>query len=447
MVVVAGKASEIYAGQREQITQAFADAADVSLESVIITFLTTVTEEAAAERRRLGRFHRRLAGETTTIEAKIFMPDQASADAAEALMPTDASDVQALPAFSGLEVTAFEVQAIPKWAPEYAEIVICAIGMTLACILVCVGARCWAAKQRRTEKAAYTGCCSNGCCSFLAVKIWASGELFACIFFVFCLGVMYARAAGLANVIDQLVGVFLQLSISEVPFLQEFQEQLPEGVVGTIEQYKHLIPQLPVALLIPGLLAVICLLSAALCPCGKCHVGRYGCTKCLIMLNNLLLIISFIFYTIFAVVAIILEFAPPRIQEPVDKVKSMCQVIPAEVNQLVADNLAAIQQLSATGQDISELSDKLGTIEALAGLVDTGCDCVLGIFTEFQMLFLPGALCMIACIFAIYINNALCCSAGCCKSNQKAIKDAEDKKAGGVQLSTISGTDAQYVAP
>ena len=77
---------------------------------MIITFLTTVTEEAAAARRRLGRFHRRLAGETTTIEAKIFMPDQASADAAEALLPTDAASVQALPAFSGLEVTAYEVR-------------------------------------------------------------------------------------------------------------------------------------------------------------------------------------------------------------------------------------------------------------------------------------------------------------------------------------------------
>ena len=53
---------------------------------------------------------------------------------------------------------------------------------------------------------------------------------------------------------------------------------------------------------------------------------------------------------------------------------------------------------------------------------------------------------MIACIFAIYINNALCCAAGCCSSNQKAIKEAEDKKAGGVQLSTISGTDG-YIAP
>jgi len=244
-----------------------------------------------------------------------------------------------------------------------------------------------------------------------------------------------------------LVQVLIEVANSNVAFISQFQAMIPPTIVQIVTQYQFLVQYLAVAIIVPGILVVILMLLAGLCPCGKCHPGRYGVTKCLIILTDILLIVCFVFYCIFAGLAVVIEYAPPQIASMIDQVTAMCEVMPAEINQLIADNTAAIDQLAASGQDVTELRGQLTDIEGLAATADVGCESMLQLFVEFQALFLPGVCCIVGVLFAMYVNNTLCCVAGCCKHNQRAVDEAEKKKNGDVQLSNINEPAAEMVAP
>lgn len=255
-----------------------------------------------------------------------------------------------------------------------------------------------------------------------------------------CLGYLFTRMDGLTGVFLNLVDIFIDLVDSTVDFIQDFTQQVPSNIIDTVRRYRDLVALLPFMTLGPGGLALLSMLFAALCPCGKCNKGGYCVTKCFIMLGNLVLLLALVFYAFFAGVSLVLKFAPPMMKDQISQATSMCEVVPPMVNQLVADNQNALDQLATTGANVTELQLVLTSVNDLAGTVDSGCDNILQLFVEFNLLFEPGVMCVVAILFAMYVNNALCCAAGCCSKNSRA----EDDNMKGVQFSsaTMSSSNA-----
>ena len=126
----------------------------------------------------------------------------------------------------------------------------------------------------------------------------------------------------LTNALVKLLDLFLALVKSTVAFVSQFQRQVPTTIVDTIEQYR-ICPAAPGGRHRARVLSCLCLLFSGACPMGKCHVGKYGCTKFLIMLGNAFLLVSMVFYMIFAVVAVGIKYAP-RVRSQINSITQMC---------------------------------------------------------------------------------------------------------------------------
>jgi len=181
-----------------------------------------------------------------------------------------------------------------------------------------------------------------------------------------------------------------------------------------------------IAVMVPGALCIVLLLLATLCPLLPQHKGSYCWSKCCIMLANLFLLISLIFYIIFAAVALVLENAPPVVQTQIASVTALCDTMPPTIMQLVADAQAVIALLKSAGQSTSAFDAVMNDLSTIIKLVDTGCGHVNQLFVDVYAVFLPGLTCVVAIIFAMFVNNTLCCAEGCCKSPTKG----DNSKAG-----------------
>merc|ERR1719453_2439610 len=145
---------------------------------------------------------------------------------------------------------------------------------------------------------------------------------------------------------------------------------------------------------------------------------------------------------VIAVVSITLKYAPPPIKAQIRSATSMCEVIPPLVKQKISDANSALDLLKTAGQDASAYTSILADMDVLAKSVDAGCENILQLFVDSNMLFLPGVCCVIAIVFALYVNNVLCCAAGCCGADMRKIKEAEDKDGKGVEFNSVSTPSA-----
>jgi len=433
-VTVGGKPSDIYPGQRKAIIKYFADLGKVTPDEVLATFLLKKSGGG-----------RRLATAETIVDAKIFVKSDADARQLAQALPKDKDAMQKVAAFDGLEVKAApQVVARPQWQVPFVSMGGMIVGLLVASILTCFIGKCWARRNREIVRVQYDGCCSTGCCSFLAVRSWAFWQLFACVVLAACVVFMMIRMQGLTKVLQNLVDIFQKLLQSTVSFISKFQQQVPSFVNQQVNQFKQYIPLLPIAVIVPGVLACLCLFFSGACPMGKCHVGRYGCTKFFIIIGNIWLIVALVFYMIFAVIALALKYAPPNILAQINSALSMCEVIPPMIKQKLGDSQSALDVLKSAGQDTSQYDKTLKDIVVLSDLADAGCENILQMFEEFNLLFLPGALCVTACFFGLYTSNALCCAAGCCFSDQRKLKELEDgdKDKKGVEFTNMNQTSA-----
>lgn len=427
-VTVAGSPSSIYPGQRRDIIDYFADLAGVTVDEVVCTFT----------KKKKGGQGRRLASDgETLVDAKMFLASDAAAAAAARKMPKTSEAMGAVPAFSGLTVTETKIFTVPEWQVPFASLAGMAVALVFGGFFTCWIAKCWARRNREIQRRQYDGCCSTGCCSFLAVKSWAFWQLFACALLLAMVIFLMLRMQILTNALVKLLDLFLALVKSTVAFISQFQRQVPTTIVNTVEQYRHLVPLLPVAVIVPGVLSCLCLLFSGACPMGKCHVGKYGCTKCLIMLGNGFLLVSMVFYMIFAVFAVGIKYAPPQLRSQINSITQMCELVPAMIVQAETDNSAALDMLKAQGQDVSAYEASFAPIRVLKDNVDGACTQILIMFESFNLLFLPGICCVIAIVFALYVNNSLCCAAGCCGQDNYKIEQME-KAEKGVEFTNVA---------
>lgn len=444
LIVVAGKAADIYPGQRQQIVKYFADLAGVTPAEVVASFLDRKAKAGGKRARQL-----QTATSEAEIRAMIYLASDADAKQLQGKIPASVAEMQKVPAMSGLTVTETKVFVVPEWQVPWASMAAMAAVLLVASFVSCLVGKCWARRNREIESVQYDGCCSTGCCSFFAVRSWAFWQLVASLILIIACAFLFVRMQGLTKVLSNLVDIFLKFVNSTVPFISSFQQRIPAGISGSLKDYKHLIPLLPVAVIVPGALAFCCLFFSGACPMGKCNPGGYCCTKTLIFFGNLLLLLSLVFYSIFAGISLGIRYAPPQVKTGLDRITGMCEVTAPMIKQTAADNAAALEKLKAAGQDTSSYQATMDSVNELVKTVDAGCENILQMFVEFNVLFLPGACCIVAIVFGMYVNNVLCCSAGCCSANER--KKQQQKQAGqkGVEFTTVSATsnDASYAAP
>ena len=138
--------------------------------------------------------------------------------------------------------------------------------------------------------------------------------------------------------------------------------------------------------------------------------------------QRLLLLVSFIFYIIFVAIATVIQFGPPQIKDQLRQITGLCDTVPPAMQQLVADNKAGLDLLVAAGQPESSLANLrtvLDDVESLTTSIAKGCTHLNQLFVDVFNLFLPGLMCIVAIVFAMFVNNTLCCAEGCCKAPPK----------------------------
>ena len=438
---VAGPPSAIYPGQRRQIKQFFADRCGVELSAVTITFLEADDHDhdhdhdherrslqghgAVALRQRHARRARALQATSTTIEAKIFMADRESAEAAEEMLPQSAADVPDIPAFAGLDIESIEPARTERFAPRLpagevvlgALIFLCVLPMCLCCV-----ASSWA-KRNTANLPADTepGCCSTGCCSFNAVGPWACGEFVAAVMLLVFMGWLYGAMDDVVNgevmpVIDAFNGFFdPTLMMERSAMVNDLYDNIRGDATEFLREHAELLRGFPAATIVPGLLAGIFLLLGALCPLAPVHKGSYCVTKLFIVLAKLTLIVACVFYVAFAAIAALISYPPPQLEHELNFARGACIMVPAMANQLITDNRAALATLQSAGQDTSEYDALIIDIDQIISHLDEACGHFEGFITESFDCYLPCMLAVFVIFYALMVNQTLCCAAGCCK--------------------------------
>jgi len=437
LMSVAGTPGAIKPGKRKKLRKFFADKAGVTTEAVLMTFVSK------AEGRRLEEHGRKLAA-STEIEAKMFVKDNTAADAARAQL-SDTDALKADPAFDRMTVEEISPpQATSDWELPVPLLAIAVVLLIVLCVFSCFAAKFIAGKGRAKYEEAFTTCCKNGCCSFFAVKSWAASNLLACLltllFVIYLSTVMNALTAAIMGLIEAFLGIVN----SNVSFVKSFSGMIPPDIPALLDAQKANVALIPVATMVPGLLAVVCVFFVGACPMGKCHQGKYGCTKCFVLLSFVLLLLALIFYCIFMGIALVLEFAPPAVQDQINSITKTCEVLPAQLTQLVTDNSITVGQLKKAGQDVSELEKTLNEIGELVEILDGGCGNLLKMFQALVDLFVPAFFCVICILYAFYTTQSFCCAAGgCCEDNVKRRVAQES----GVPYSATKSDDKEMAAP
>ena len=403
-VKVSGTVGDIYPGTRTKMKEFFADICDVPVSDVIMTFLDAAPSERA---RKLQ------SGGEVLIEGTAYVADDAAVDAALAALPADASDFGSIPAFEGLTVTEVTTEGSRPVALPMTEVIMTGAVLFVAGLAICFVAS-FVSKSKAKAAGAQGGCCKAGCCSYYAVKPWAFGEFISCVAIAITVFFLYSNMAGLTNVLIGLIELIVEIATDSSPALAEFTSAIPSDLVGLLNDNKSNFSLFPIAVMLPGALAIIFLFFGSVFPVAPGKKGKFLGTKCCIFLADIVLLLCLIFYSIFAGIAVIIKFAPPQVQSIINQVTGVCETVPPMINQLIADNGASLAKLSDAGQDVAELQSKLDEVDALAGYLTEGCTLITGMIDEAIGLFLPGVMCICAIVFAIYVNNTLCCAAGCC---------------------------------
>jgi len=314
-----------------------------------------------------------------------------------------------------------EVEATPVSPPlPINTLAVLAILVVVVGVLLCCNACFWSSNNKR-KKGQTGGCCSAGCCSFNAVKPWAFGELIGSVAIVGTVFFLYTEITGVANAIVGLVDVFIGLfdQASALPALGSVTSTVPTAIIDPLRANRNVFSLLPLFVMVPGILAAIFLAAGGVGASLRVRKGTYCCSKCFMFLAYFFLFDALVFYAVLAGVAVLFATAPPALMVSINTIRGMCVRMPAELSQRYADADAMVDRLSGAGQDVSEFTTMLGTVEDIRDLVDGGCTNLTLLLDELIGVFLPATFCVCAILFAFWLNTTLCCSAGCCRAPPK----------------------------
>jgi hypothetical protein len=401
----------VFPGQRAAIKTSLASTAGVPETDLLVSY----TE--VARRRQLSTQRKLQSTATTRVEVTYFVRDDAQATSVMAALPTDVTSLKAsvptLNEFTVSDVQPASADIVPSKLPMTRLYVLG--GILVAALAALIGNACFWAKKN--SKAKYD---KGGCCSANALKPWLFAESIAAAAIGATVYMLYTQIKPVTNAIIGILNMILddlptvQRDLN-YPALNDFVDTIPSGVLDSLRDNRDHFEYLDEAVLVPGLLAAIFLAFGFLCPLIPVRKGSLCFSKIYMMLAFLLLVLALVFYIIFASAAIFMAEAPdraPELAEEVNRMRGLCVQIPISIQQRITDANTAISTLQTAGQNVTQYTNSLNTARSLHTLLDGGCTHLTDLLDEMVKVFVPAMMCIVAIVFAIVVNQTLCCAAG-----------------------------------
>lgn len=184
---------------------------------------------------------------------------------------------------------------------------------------------------------------------------------------------------------------------------------IPEAITDALESH---IDSVSIAAILPAAFAAALVLLASLC--GLRNAGSFKCAKCMIVIAEIFLILSFIFYFVIFFLSLISD--TDQVTEQTDEFTSTCTETLPDLQDELVNAQATLISAQAMGADTSmEQADVDHATDALE-MFDTMCGCLLSIIPDVQELQTPALLCAVVSLLEFIFINCLCCSAGCCRN-------------------------------
>lgn len=170
---------------------------------------------------------------------------------------------------------------------------------------------------------------------------------------------------------------------------------------------------LPIAAIVPGLLASLFMLIVAICGNTKCYT--HCCFKFVTVVTIGWLVLNVVDAIIFVAVNAI--FYVPMFQEELRKITSLCDTALPVLQQTMDDAKVLVDTLKA-----ANLGDKAALASAEAAMVmgtsavtffTECCTCFNNMLLDIQNLLTPAILMLVASLFGLWCNFGSCCSACC----------------------------------
>lgn len=398
-VIAETSKTKVYPAQKTAMKAYFANLWSIETSAVVI--LTEALTAAADGGRR-----RKLQTAVTKIKVTGLVLDEAAADAASASAAAALSDTSAATAAFGVPVTSVPTSSTRKLAGmqslNFAAAGVFAI-LLLLC-LNCFAASTFAKKKRNQAGVDSISCCKTGCCGYYAIPAWATASGLSAILILIASFLLFSPISKLATAIGCIIQQLLNLAAVPLPQIADVAAMLPTDILDLVRAQIDL---LPIAALLPGVLAAILLLIQCLCGNTKCKT--HCCFKVCAVFTQICLLLAFILGIVFTAISIALTI--PMIQEQMTLLTGMCETTVPTLVQLKND-MAGLPA-SALPSDASEL---LAAIPTAVTVIETLCPCIYDMLEAFGSMLFPGLFLICSAVYAMWCNCGALCSSCCTES-------------------------------
>jgi len=386
--------------------QLFATATGVALSA------TTAKVVAGASARR------RLTASAYTVTVTAYFADQASADAAAgdtAAMDTFKSELTTQMAAAGVDVDAASISVAATPIPGQSPLPVgqfASLAMVLGFLGISCGLAGCVSKSKAKAAGVTGGCCDAGCCSWFALKAWVGAKVLSAIVLLVACLLLFNQMNAFTSALKTIIAGVIDVTNLQSPEVQTMTADFATYKTQ-LDQVAAQLDLLPIAAVVPGLLATLMLLLAA--TCGFATKGpAYCCAKIPIFLSYLVLLLCLVLYIVLTAVAVAMYL--PVTQSQIRSITSICDsAVPTLANtKLKLVEGIATADAAAMAVDQS-LRDQVTTLDEAVTVFDTICaalatDLILAI----EGLLFPCIFGLVATLWAWFNAFGLCCSEGCC---------------------------------
>jgi len=392
---------------RDEIKGRIATQFGVSIDAVICTFsagsVVVKAEVYAAD-----------ATQASTIESAMAAIDTTQADTLMGCAPSCVTGMSSV----STSVVSWELPSMGMVGLGVAALVLA--GTFTWIIAMFIG------KKTRTETGqSYNSCCSDGCCSYNAARGWACGNIMAFIFLLSGAISLYVESGNFVDAIKGLLAEIVSLGQTTGPGADALSA-IPMDIVDQATPY---LDYVSLIIMLPGVVGAVFLLFAALLGCRRKSTMCMG--KCCVALSDIVLIVAFVLYIIFAASGIVLGL--PVAQEQVSTITGICETKVPQIAQIATnaraayDAAVALPAVDATS--LSDMQTELLQAEEQIQLFAAACIYLNTGLTSISELFVPSFVCVCAILLAFWTNHGLCCAASCCRTPSPALGKVGDIQA------------------
>ncbi|KOO24241.1 hypothetical protein Ctob_001261 [Chrysochromulina tobinii] len=356
------------------------------------------------------------------VDVTVFYTDDATANAAAALLQTDWSTAgfqQSLGVTTTSSLSISVSATIGSGTLDYVNIIIfaCVCG-ALFCLACVIGSQCASRQYKEDMKKAGTmpsrgGCCSTGCCSVYASSGWALTTDCAAIFMLGGGFLLYTAMTDTQASIICIIDEIFELRDSESAQARSAIGGF-ESIFSLIDPIRPVLNLLNIFVAIPAALSALFMFLQSMC---AYNAGKSWCSCC----SKLFLLIAYVWIILSIIVGVIAAALGPLVQlEEAQSILStstgICETTLPTLEQTLQDATAAMARMpsNTTASSSSDLQNMLNAAQDPVAIFGNLCVCVTSFFGSAVNLFGPGICNIIVAIFAMYASCGQCWTEGCC---------------------------------